>query len=64
MEEVQIDFWVGKTHYAIRHTFSFVPCIGDEVRFHGEIYKVRNRVWVYDESAQRVALNLAKLNIP
>lgn len=59
----QVEFWIdGHKKYAMRHTTGNIPMIGDEVRFKNVVYKVVNRIWMYDDSIERVCLSIERLN--
>ena len=56
-EFISIEFWIYDHIHAQRFS-SFVPSIGDEVRFKDVAYKVIYRIWIYDDKYPRVALNM------
>jgi hypothetical protein len=46
----QLRFFLDTSgeEYARRYLTS-IPCIGDEVRFNGQYYKITYRLYIYDE---------------
>ena len=54
---IRIQFWVDDHVHAERYSL-IVPAIGDEVRFNDVPYKVHYRIFIYDEPAPRVAINM------
>lgn len=59
---VLVEFWLDDKPYAARtDKTGHVPAIGDEVRFKGVAYKIIYRIWIYDETRERVALNMERL---
>ena len=54
---IRIQFWIDDHVHAERYSL-IVPAIGDEVRFNDVAYKVFYRIFIYDEPAPRVAVNM------
>lgn len=54
---IKIEFWIDDHIHAIRYSL-IAPVIGDEVRFNGVPYKVHYRIFIYDEPAPRIAVNM------
>ena len=56
-EFITTEFWIDNHIYAQRFS-SFVPSIGDEVRFKNIAYKIHYKIWIYDDKYPRVAFNM------
>jgi hypothetical protein len=54
---IRIQFWIDDHVHAERYSL-IVPTIGDEVRFNDVPYRVHYRIFIYDEPAPRVAINM------
>jgi hypothetical protein len=44
---IDMEFWLDDKLFASRSS-SFIPSVGDEVRFKLIVYKVTHRLWLYD----------------
>ena len=56
-EFITTEFWIDD-HVHAQRVSSFVPSIGDEVRFNDVAYKIIYKIWIYDERYPRVAFNM------
>jgi hypothetical protein len=52
---IEVDFLLDGMAYAGRSVVH-VPSVGDHVRFHGVLYAVTGRLWMYDVAPVSVAL--------
>lgn len=57
---MKISFYLEGVEFAARRS-DFVPRTGDEIRFTGEVYSIDRVVWIEDENASRVAIDISKI---
>ena len=50
-----VSFLMDGAPYAIKQLLR-APEVGDHVRFHGELYEVTGRMWMYDVEPPEVAV--------
>lgn len=51
MKEAILRFYLRGKEFARRMSFQ-IPAVGDEIRFNNVIYKITQRVFIYDEESQ------------
>ena len=54
-----LEFYLDGKYFASRAKTE-VPNIGDEVRFRSVVYRIINKVFIYDETMERIAFDIVK----
>lgn len=60
LAQITTDFYLDGKRYAQRQSL-YVPCVGDEVRFHDVVYEIVHKIWIYDEERPRVAMTMEQV---